>query len=229
LFRLWQNIYIESSVKTFDKRMPFSVVAYPIKKLRFLVIVIVSIITVCFCSCSNQPDGSKLSEKKVAFKRFLSKFDILRLPMNIKPGRMPVDHYRKLDSTDNSFTGYKDKTETLYAFGVLSDTASCFKVIWLEPADDYYPVLATFTKSGRKIKQENIGVGGCGVDCGFQCSETIDINKDMSIYSADSVTYNDCDTNGNPNGTVEKYVRYKTGRIQKSGKIKMSKILKKSF
>lgn len=140
---------------------------------------------------------------------------------------MQVDHYRKLDSAGMFFTSYKDKKETLYAYGILPDTTDCFKVIWLEPADDYFPVLATFTKSGKKIKQENIGIGGCGVDCGFDCTETIDIGKDLRIYSADSVTYNDCDTNVNKTGHIEKYVLYKKGQILKSGKIKMSKDIKK--
>ncbi|HEY2583985.1 MAG TPA: hypothetical protein VGI43_19405 [Mucilaginibacter sp.] len=186
--------------------------------LRFSVI-IVSIFTVLFASCSNQPNIKKVSESELAFKKFLTKFELLKLPLKMTPGRMSVDHYPRLDSTNKSFTGYKEN-ETLYAFGMLPDTSVCFKLIWFQPADDYYPVLATFTKNGKKIKQEDIGVGGCGVDCCFECKEMIAIQKDMSIYSVDSAKYTTCDTSCYE--AAERYIEYKTGKITRGGKIKIS-------
>lgn len=189
-------------------------------------IILVSIVTLLFVSCSNQPNDSKVSKSKLAFHKFLSKFEMLKLPLKITPGRTSVRLYNKLDSTDRNFTGYKEN-ETLYALGMLPDTSGCFKVIWFQPADDYYPVLATFTKSGKKIKQEDIGVGGCGVDCCFECKETIVIQKDMGIYSVDSAKYTACDSGCHQ--PADRFIEYKTGKITRNGKIKMSAQFRKSI
>jgi hypothetical protein len=192
-------------------------------------IIIVSIFTLLLISCSNEPNNDKATGNRLAFNKFLANFKILSLPLNIMPGRMSVDQYKKINSTDKYFTGYKEN-ETLYAFGMLPDTSGCFKVIWLEPADDYYPVLATFSKNGKKIKQEDIGVGGCGVDCGFECTETVTIRRDMSIYSVDSIKSTPCDSNGDANKkAAERYIRYKTGKIMRRGNIRMSADLKKNI
>ena len=206
-----------------------SVNYFTTQKIRFFALIIVAISILFANGCSNRSASDKQAAKKAAFRKFLSKFDVLSLPLEMKPGRMQMDHYKKLDSADNAFTGYMEKSETLYAYGLLPDTSGSFKVIWFEPADDYYPVLATFTKNGKKIKQEDIGVGGCGEDCGFSCTETIDISKKMTIFSVDSVTENDCDTSGNETGKTEKYTRYKTGQITKGGRIHLSKTQQKSF
>jgi hypothetical protein len=112
---------------------------------------------------------------------------------------------------------------------MLPDTENSYKIIWLAPAEVEIPILTTFTKDGKKIKEEQLGVGGCGSDCGFSCKEFITINKELTIFSRDSINSTDCDTSGNPmENTTKKYISYKTGKIMKDGKIRMSAILEKS-
>ncbi|GAC1309002.1 MAG: hypothetical protein NVSMB24_23700 [Mucilaginibacter sp.] len=162
-----------------------------------------------------------------AFLNFLKKFKILSLPLTIRTLETGGGTSQKLNVKDNVFikSEYPDE---IYAYGILPDTANIYKVIWLQPAEMEVPVLTTFTKNGKKINEEYLGVGGCGSDCGFSCSEFITINRDFTIFSGDSVESTDCDTSGNlkPN-TTKKYIRYKTGKVLKSGKIKMSEILEK--
>jgi hypothetical protein len=186
-------------------------------------------------SCSNSPSRTNKSSSYVQsvslkpnleFTKFLKKFKALSFPLTIESLKIRVDSSRKLNSKDNIFikSQYPDE---IYAYGMLSDTSDTFKIIWLQPAEMEVPVLTIFTKSGKKISEEYLGVGQCGSDCGFSCNEIIKLGKDLSIFSADSIQYNNCDTNGNETGNIKKYVLYKTGRILNSGKITMSNVLKR--
>jgi len=157
----------------------------------------------------------------------MKKFKFLSLPLTIKTLDITADSSQKLNSKDNVFikSEYPDE---IYAYGILPDTTDFYKIIWLQPAEIEVPVLTTFSKTGKKISEKYLGVGGCGSDCGFSCAEFITIGKDLTIFSRDSIKSSDCDTDGNlkPN-TIKKYIRFEMGSVLKSGKIKMSKISEK--
>lgn len=176
---------------------------------------------------STHPFTPGKNKSNADFSLFIKKFKLLSLPLTIRTEEIVVDSSAKLTAKDNAFIKCEYPDE-IYAYGMLPDTTDCYKIIWLEPTEIEVPVLTTFTKDGKKIKQDELGVGQCGSDCGYSCSEFINIDKNQTIFSGDSVETTDCDTNGNlkPN-TTQKYILYKTARIHENGDFKMSAILKK--
>jgi hypothetical protein len=175
---------------------------------------------------SNVHSKVKSLKTSADFREFLKKFKVLSLPLTIKTLEIVVDSSRKLNTKDNIFIKSEYPNE-IYAYGILPDTLNSFKIIWLQPAEEEVPVLTTFTKNGKKINEEYLGVGGCGSDCCFTCKEFITINHDLSIFSADSIKSCECDSTGPKENTTKKYIRYKTGKILKSGKIDITDILEK--
>jgi hypothetical protein len=192
-------------------------------------------------SCQTNPskktetaDSSKTrdrlieNERSKEFTRFLNKFKSLELPLTINPDEQKeIRNLPLLFGTDTAFisTAYKDTSlDKVFAYGLLPDTAKSFKVIWLTPTEIYLPVLTTFSKDGKKISEQELSVGQCGSDCCFTCVETIKINMDMAIYSADSISRCDCDSIGPKENTMKKFVLFKTGKIYGDGKISLSEM-----
>ncbi|MFD0749977.1 hypothetical protein ACFQZS_07480 [Mucilaginibacter calamicampi] len=162
-----------------------------------------------------------------SFKKFKAKFKLLSLPLSINTLEIDVSKQRKLTGEDNIFVKSEYPNE-LYAYGMLTDTTGTYKLIWLEPAEIHVPVLATFTKTGKFIKKEYMSVGQCGSDCGFECTEFIQIKTDLTIFSADSIKSSACDSMGNIKETsTQKYTLFKKGKISKNGRIDFTSVNKK--
>jgi len=194
------------------------------KKAIVPILLVLWLIVALFGCTSNSSNGGLTPPSK--FKLFIGKFKMLALPVEIRAGRFNERDSRELDSADNTFIKYKDPGK-LYAYGMLPDTAESYKIIWLQPADDYIPILTTFTKTGKKISQEYIGIGQCGPDCCYSCTEYMIIKKDLSIYTVDSIKSCECDSTGPKENTMSKTMLYKTGRILSGGKIKLSEVKQK--
>jgi hypothetical protein len=165
-------------------------------------------------------------DSSFAFKSFLAKFKVLQPPLNIDPFKINIRSCIKLTKTDNLFVRSESPDE-IYAYGLLPDTSNSYKLIWLEPSEVQMPYLATFTKNGKFIKKEFLGVGQCGSDCCYECKESIKINQNLTILSVDSITSCKCDANGPIKGTTEKFILLKKGRVMKDGNITMGAILKR--
>jgi len=192
------------------------------------------LLSLLFFSCNSNP-ASK-NKKEVSknenlsgsdFNKFIGKFRPLRLPLTIKTFQQ--NGYNTLPVLSGSDTNYikTPYPNKLYAYGLLPDTTDSYKIIWLSPAELYVPVLTTFTKRGQKVSEEYLGVGQCGSDCCYECNETITINTDLSIYSADSIKSCECDSTGPRLNTMKKYTLYKTGKIAAGGRLTFTDILKK--
>jgi hypothetical protein len=162
------------------------------------------------------------------FRAFMSKFKVMQLPLTIRPmelvdvSNLPLlygrdTNYIEAPSTDTN--SYR-----LYAYGLLADTANSYKFIWLSPADDYFPVLVTYNKKGKKINEDGLTAQACGSDCCWECNQTITINKDLSIHSVDSIKTCECDDNGPKPETTRKYMMVKTAKIGVDGKFKFTEL-----
>ena len=200
-------------------------------KLLFWIILIIhfGIISGCKSNSSSQKERDSIiiiEKPNTEFIAFLKKFKPLTLPVEIKTLDINFEAFTKLNNKDNVFikSQYPDE---IYTYGILPDTSEYYKIIWLAPLEYQVPVLTTFTKTGKKISEEYLGVNGCGSDCCFKCKEYIRINKDFTIFSADSIKSCECDSSGPKENTTKKHIRYKTGKILKDGKISMSQILEK--
>ncbi|MBS1526817.1 MAG: hypothetical protein JST19_14270 [Bacteroidetes bacterium] len=204
--------------------------------LSFLLLSIVAVSPACSGNASRQSNnglnnGGAITGTKINsdFKEFLKKFQIMSLPLSIKTLEIVADSSKKLSQKDNLFIK-SDYPNGIYAYSMLPDTEINYKIIWLEPAEAEIPVLTIFTKDGKKVDQKELGVGGCGSDCGFNCSESITINKGLTIFSCDSIERTTCDTDGNPiKNTTKRYLRFKTGEILRDGKIDMTRIQQRSI
>ncbi|MBC7438478.1 MAG: hypothetical protein H7250_00635 [Flavobacterium sp.] len=166
------------------------------------------------------------------FEAFIKKFEILKLPLVIETSKIQdVEKMTPLSKIDLKFIDIRDinpELDNVYPFGILADTLETYKIIYLFPAESYYPVVATFNKNGEIIGKENLNVGGCGSDCGFTCNEYVKIYSDLKIYSVDSIQSYECDSLGVKENTLRKYTRFKNGSIHKNGKIITTQILEKN-
>ncbi|QIP12739.1 hypothetical protein G8759_08930 [Spirosoma aureum] len=193
------------------------------------IIVLTSLFFTSSCSTNTSTDQTKSipeTAKGKAFHKFLQKFRVLALPMEI---RSTADFSPEIfpatdpNSTDTLFINNPDTPNR--CFGILPDTATVYRVVWLAPAEIYRVMLSTFTKSGEKISERQLAIGACGDDCGFSCTETLLIRKDYTIYSADSIVSGECNDDGKViPGTTHRYVKAITGKVLNNGKIELSGI-----
>lgn len=193
----------------------------------------------CSSNDSNEAGAEELNENSISedisasrsqqFKLFLKKFRILRLPLEIRSdgnARIEVTGLERLNeqSNDTLFTK-TDYFNESYCYGMLPDTTSFYTLIFYYPAAEYYPVVATYSKTGFLISQESLFQGACGSDCGLtSCSMTGIISKDFSLHGVDSINYEyECDSTYAPiPNTGEIIVISKNGKIDKKGVISMS-------
>lgn len=163
------------------------------------------------------------------FKLFLNKFKILSLPLAIRSdgnAGIEVTGLERLNEQSNDTLFAKaDYFNESYCYGMLPDTTSFYTLIFYHPAAEYYPVVATYSKTGFLISQESLFHGACGSDCGLiSCSMTGIISKDFSLHGVDSIYYEyECDSTYAPiPNTGEIIVISKNGKIDKKGVISMS-------
>lgn len=201
-------------------------------KLKITLILLTSFL---FVNCKNEETkinkSDKLLVKSKYFKTFINKFKTLELPLTIEPLKIQDGNFTVLTKTDFKFINLHDIDPTLdniYAYGILPDTLDTYKVIYLFPYEIRLPKMATYSKNGKKISEEELSVGDCGSDCGFTCNEYIKIYSDLKIYCVDSIQSYDCGSLGIKENTLKKYTRFKNGSINKKGQIIMSQILEKN-
>ena len=164
------------------------------------------------------------------FRLFLKKFKIIELPFVYRnvdfKGNFDLDKMQSIDAKSNDTLFVKtDYSEGIKCFGILPDTSNFFSLIYFYPADSYYPQLITYDKKGKQIDQTPLIVNGCGSGCGLQyCSETGIINKDLSIFCADTLVWEYfCDSLSEPipNSDII-WINSKTGKLTNNGKLKMT-------
>ena len=166
---------------------------------------------------SNQTEGEKMLIGK-EFELFLDSFPNLELPIVIKG--CEID-YSKFPSINDGNTYYVGKFKT---------NGSFFATITLGSADCMLPILTTYNYQGKIINSEMLAIGYCGSGPCFECEEYMTIKRDFSFYTSDTIASSLCDENYDPiSGTETIKVVYKTGRISESGKINLSKELKKKI
>jgi hypothetical protein len=186
---------------------------------------IIVLIFLLFYSCdSHKVTQQTKLDPQDPFKVFLKKLKPVNLPFifRITPEiNIDLANMVKLNAADTLFakTQYPDET---YCYGMLTDTSNFYSLIYFFPADNFYPVLATYTKTGKLINQEALSVNGCGSDCRLSyCSQTGILNKDLTIFCADTVKYDFfCDSLGEkiPNSS-KILISTKTGKLTNSGKL----------
>jgi hypothetical protein len=197
---------------------------------------IVPFILLALFSCGNEPKPAndvvvvKEEQPALPIREFIRKFRVVQTPFfyqNAQNGRLQSQSFElKKNSIDTLFHSVPNDA-AVYGYAMLADTSSFYSLIYLHTADDLYPVLYTYSKSGKLLSEESLIVRGCGSDCGLKyCSSTAYLKKDLSIYIADTAYYEGmCDSTGNYTTGDSTFIYSKTGSITKSGIIKMSEEL----
>jgi len=163
-------------------------------------------------------------KREIAFRKFLKNVPVLTLPIKITPF---VDFSG--GQADGLPNVYSEPDDTLFfkltngasrevkGYGLLPDTANCFHVIVLEPFDIYQPFLVTYSKTGKEISFDILAAGNC--DGSMDCTETIFIRNDYTVYSTDTNIDRTLDEQGLPiPGKAKISVIYRTGEIPHTGK-----------
>ena len=174
------------------------------------------------CSLTNINHENNTS---VAFRQFIKKFRQLQLPVTLHYGEFESMNLPVFDSQNIDTLFIKDNDTIDKYYGILPDTNNYFGLIILYPAGyDYYPILITFDKIGNKISEEHLLNRGCGFAPGLDyCSSTGVINRDMTIYLADTLKTVKLDSTMKPiDSTREYFCLYINGKINNSGKITMT-------
>jgi hypothetical protein len=188
-------------------------------------------------SCGNEPktanDVAVIKEEQPALpiREFIKKFKLIQPPFYYLGGNLENYYEKQLfelkkNSIDTLF--YTERYDVpVYGFGMLADTSNFYSLILVHTAENNYPVLYTWSKSGKLLSQQQLLVRGCGSDCGLKyCSYAAHIDKDLSIYIADTSRYEGmCDSAGNYIVGDSTFIFSRTGSIDKNGKIKMSEEL----
>jgi hypothetical protein len=179
-------------------------------------------VTLFDCSNSEKP---VLSIKELAFKKFVSRQNIVDLPLHFDLDGISDSQTQPMivDDLDSLFI------PTDYAagriWGIYKDTSQYFTFITLGAASVYIPQIKIFDKQGNKIQETELLVDGCGADCGYFCSAIAKVYKDdptsdIKFYARDSVLFYTCDSVGKETpGTKKHYIKYKSGFVDKSGHI----------
>lgn len=184
------------------------------------------IITFCFTlfNCSDI-DKSNLTQKELAFEKFISRQKLVDLPL-----------YFDLDRISDSLTQpmIVDESDSLFMptefaagriWGVYKDTSQYFMFITLGAAAVYIPQIQIFDKKGNKVQSEELLIDGCGADCGYFCNAIAKIykdtlNADIKFYARDSVLTYTCDSISKETiGTREHYIKYKSGSVDNTGRL----------
>ena len=163
------------------------------------------------------------------FSAFIEKNKIIELPFvysyNNGESKFNYDEMKTIDSNSSDTLFVKNK-DGVKCYGILPDTSKYFSIIYFYPAEVYYPVVVTYSKSGQLIDELRLNLGGCGEDCGLeQCTEFSRIDNDLTIFSADTIKWEFlCDSIGEPipkSGVI--WIDTKSGRFTNEGRFVMTK------
>ncbi len=184
---------------------------------------------------NNDSENVKMADpkKRKKFMAFFSKFKELALPFRLTlTDGSSFETSGSLDAESNDTIFVKDEFISVWGIlGRLKDTSSYYGFIVTYPGDGPVPILFTYDKKLNLISTESLIARGCGANCGIKhCSTTTVIEKNLSIYCADTMHYVECDAEYNEiKGSDVKYVEYLNGKIGKDGKIEMAEMVHKDL
>lgn len=200
------------------------------------------LLIILFSSCGNDTKQNlgdttqRVTENKLPINEYIKKFNLIQLPFYFKGWNGNNIENKKLSEIDKAsidtlfFHGSND--EIIYKYGLLSDTSNFYSLLYFGQAEEIYPILITYSKTGQFINKETLIVNGCGSDCGLTyCSYSAVIRKDYSIYLADTAKYEGvCDSLGNyfPDSDTT-FINSKNGLVDKSGSIILEKEIKQAI
>lgn len=174
-------------------------------------------------SCSiNRP--TKDSGATNQFREFIHRQKIIKLPARIDLYK----DYEGLVQPLASDTSILHETTPMCYLGLLEDTSKFYYVIPMYPGDALCPLLYVFSKNGNLIDKSRLLIGTYGPDCGAYLYGYTRINKDLSIFTQDSLMAYKCDSHGNEyKDSLTIYVKSQKMQILNNGKVEQDKAIEK--
>jgi hypothetical protein len=184
-----------------------------------------SLTIIIFGSCLQQSSNNINNQTKrdnsdtlIKFRQFLKKFKPLALPFYASTGCYEPDSINsiKLDmDNDSLFVG----NIMGVSVGIFPDTTVFNALIYCGAAECYMPILAVYSKSGRKLSEEPI-VNGCGSGPGYMCSDSLVIRSMIDITQIFKEETVEIDSVGNEmERTRKKTIRISKFNLDNTGKI----------
>ncbi|AMM51176.1 hypothetical protein TH61_08285 [Rufibacter sp. DG15C] len=118
---------------------------------------------------------------KAKYQVFMAKLPIMPLPFTAKCG-FKYDEAKTPDST--TVGKYVKEFEKVYKKIQVSPNVEAILAIY--PTDDLLPRLRTFDHQGAVLDEQDLKFNPCGEEPGFQHSEQLTIQKDLTIVVLDS-------------------------------------------
>jgi hypothetical protein len=196
----------------------------PSMKKHFYIILLSMFLLSCNGDSPSAEKSAGISKEELPIKTFIRKLRSVELPFYFRGGTDDSFDESKLtqlnkNSGDTLFF-MPGEGSNVYVYGLVGDTTNFYSVLYFERTEDIYPILVTFSKTGRELSKETLVVNGCGSDCGLvYCSYTARLDKNLNISIADTAKYEGiCDSNGDylPN-TDTTYIYSKSGKVKDNG------------
>lgn len=179
-------------------------------------------------SCSNYNKKVEINQsekQEELFLKYISKFKNIELPFFFRGWDKPTLYVNELtqlnkNSIDTIFYPIEYRQNVILRYGKISHSSKFTAIIYFIQTEDIYPIIVTYSKSGKIIDSKSLIVNGCGSDCGQKyCCYTTSIDKDLNILLADTLLYNQkCFDEFITDSTLNYYYS-KKGKISKDGKI----------
>ena len=144
------------------------------------------LVAIIFISCGQSNTDNIFSQSKhdnsdtlIKFRRFIKKFKPLQLPLTASTSCYNPDttYCFNLDmDNDSLFVG----NIMGMSIGIFPDTTLFYALVYCGAAECYMPMLAVYSKDGKRISNESIA-NGCGCGLGYICSDSLVIKSMTDI------------------------------------------------
>lgn len=184
-----------------------------------------ALVTGCIDHKAQGPPVKEIPQASNAFQNFLAQFPDISLPIEFK-GCGGFPDLGKLDT----LLSHPFYTEPGYIYGKFRCNSNCIATITISETDCLLPIITTYRPDGSKIDSKPLFIGQCSDGPCYKCEETLQIDKDLAVYFADTMQTFECDGDDLPKGApVTTTIVYKEGKITATGRIEMSGEKKKQL
>jgi hypothetical protein len=184
----------------------------------------------CIFLMAFVPSEKIQTEDQKLFKELLNEFELIKLPYkfyNPSHRKNPMDkkRFRPLDTLKYQKFAPSNEGRHTIDYYKRFETKDFHGVIFRYGADDYFPVVATYTKNGEKIAIEilSISVASGGVS---YFSSTGILYKNLDIFRADTLI--DCQFDAAHNkipNSDSLWVDTQKGKLLPNGNFQMDSII----
>lgn len=143
--------------------------------------------------------------------------NISSLPFHFSPS-----HPNNLDLLNEKEVMYINQVQA-FPFVQFEKHKNFTPLLVLSPADVYIPILIIYDADGQIIDYKSLITGNCSNDCGYTCSEHLEIDKNWNITITDTIKEWKCE-NGIENDSISStYIKTIRGKLKSDGIIKLGR------